>query len=160
ADPGASPVLWWNGELKLDNAHFTTGLEWENVTGALACVGLYQNRQIKGLTGNYRFQNATLLRQPLPGIWGNFEIKENAPEVLNVHWHAPYSGGDCSGRVRLKFASAVEYELTLTASQVNLQDGGRHNLGAKSSLQGQAMGRLHLIGQGSNPETFEGNGRI
>ncbi len=160
AEPGSPPALWWDGGVRLENAALTTGLEWSDVTGTLACRGLYQNRQLKGVTGNFKLDRGTLLRQPFQEVHGHFQVKESTPDVLNLHLNAPLFGGDISGPVRFEFGSTPRYELNLTASQISLQEFGRHNLGPQSNLQGVLVGRLHLQGQGSNPETLDGNGSL
>jgi hypothetical protein len=160
AEPGSAPTLWWEGILRLQNSDLTTGLDWHDVSGTFACAGRCQGRQVRALSGNFKIDQGTLLKQPFRELKGHFELKESAPDVLNINVAAPFFGGELSGPLRLEFRSPMHYELNLTASQVNLQDFGRHNLGAQSHLQGLAMGRLHLMGQGGNPESVEGNGRI
>src|SRR5262249_54838822 len=53
-----------------------------------------------------------------------------------------------------------KYEINLTASQLDLKEFGKHNLGAKSSLAGQLMGRLYLTGDGSGFDSLDGNGSL
>jgi hypothetical protein len=48
----------------------------------------------------------------------------------------------------------------LTASQVKLEDFGRHNLGDESQLSGQASANLYLSGQGMTWDDLSGNGSI
>ena len=53
--------------------------------------------------------------------------------------------------------------MNLTASQINLAEFGRHNLGPRSQLSGAANARLHLTGMGSGADsiqTLDGNGAI
>src|SRR5262249_46309595 len=55
---------------------------------------------------------------------------------------------------------ALRYEMNLTASQINLAEFGRHNLGPKSQLSGVASGRIFLHGFGTGIDTLDGNGSI
>src|SRR5205807_6600645 len=48
----------------------------------------------------------------------------------------------------------------LTASQIQLEQFGRHNIGPKQELAGIAAGRLHLQGHGDGVKDLEGNGSI
>jgi hypothetical protein len=153
-------AVWWDGALRLDKTRLSTGVDWRDVSGSVASSGLYQGRQLRALSGNLKFDKATLLNQPFNDLIGHFEVKESAPEVLNLNVSAPFFGGELSGPIRLDFRSPLRYEMNLTASQVNLQEFGRHNLGPQSHLQGLALGRLHLVGEGGRPDSLEGNGRI
>jgi hypothetical protein len=161
AEPGSSPSIGWDGGVRFENAVLTTGLDWSDVTGNLACRGLYQNRQLHGVVGNFKIERGTLLRQPFRDVVGHFAIEENIPDVLKVNIaSAPLFGGDISGPIRLEFGSTSRYELNLTASQVSLEDLGKFNLGPQSSLQGRTGGRLHLTGYGAGVDTLEGNGTL
>src|SRR5207249_3605869 len=82
-------------------------------------------------------------------------------DVLTMDVRAPLFDGDISGPLRFEFGSTLRYEMNLTASQINLHDFGRHNqLGPNPQLQGEAIGRLHLTGEGSGVDTLDGNGSI
>src|ERR1017187_1419061 len=50
--------------------------------------------------------------------------------------------------------------MNLTASQINLAEFGKHNLGPKSQISGTANDRLYLTGLGTGIDTLEGNGAI
>ncbi len=65
-----------------------------------------------------------------------------------------------AGQIRVDFNSTVRYELNLTASQVDLKQFGKHNLGPKSELDGIAVGRLHLTGLGNGIDSLDGHGSL
>src|SRR5439155_15805879 len=65
-----------------------------------------------------------------------------------------------AGAVSLDFHEAPRYELNLTASQINLQEFGRRNLGAESKLTGVAVARLYLAGAGADSNTLDGHGTL
>ncbi len=159
-DPGAQPDVYWDGTAKLRNANFQVGMDLENVTGTFACVGRHNGYQLLGLNGNLLLSNAVLFDQPFKNVHAKMQIKKPTPDILLVGVKAPIYGGDISGQVRVDFHSTVRYEMNMTASQINLEQFGRHNLGEKSQLTGNASGRLHLRGQGTGLSTLDGNGSV
>jgi hypothetical protein len=56
--------------------------------------------------------------------------------------------------------SSLPFDLNLTASQIDLEQFGRHNLGQRNQLQGTVLGRLYLSGMGAGIDTLDGNGRL
>ena len=68
--------------------------------------------------------------------------------------------GTVGGEARVEFGPTMHYELNLTATQVQLEEFGRHNLGAQTEFSGQAMARLHLTGSGTDIQGLEGQGSI
>ena len=58
--------------------------------------------------------------------------------TLLIGLRAPIYSGDVTGQVRVDFNSALRYELNLTASRIDLQKFGKHNLGPKSALDGES----------------------
>ena len=161
AEPGSLPDIYWDDcQAWFKNAALSAGLELAGVSGTLACVGRHDGRQLLGLNGNILLEEATVLKQPFHGAKLRFLVDKKAPDVLLVGLYAPLFGGDVAGEVRVDFNSALRYELNLTASQIDLKQFGRQNLGPKSEIAGLAVGRIHLTGQGSGIDTLDGNGSI
>jgi hypothetical protein len=160
SQPGSRPQIFWDGQAWLDKAKLQTGLEWSNITGTVACRGLYDGQELKGLNGNVLLDEAVLLKQPFRNLSAKVQVKEKQPDVLTIDVHAPLFGGDISGQARIEFNSSLRYELNLTASQMDLQDFGRHNLGPNPQLSGVGVGRLYLTGQGTGIDTLDGHGSI
>lgn len=165
SQPGGKPDIYWDGKAWLDQARLRTGIDLSEVKGEVASRGRYwrpnlDSRQLLALNGNFRLDQASTLKQPLRDVVGHFQIHENAPEVLTLGLKAPLFGGDLSGEARLEFGPRLRYELNLTASQIDLQQFGRHNLGPNAQLTGTAVGRLYLSGQGGGLDTLDGNGRL
>ncbi len=175
SEPGALPVIFWDGQVWLHNARLTTGVELSGVTGIVACRGNYNlnSRRLDGLVGNIILDQAVVLRQPFRNVHANFSVPRDQPDVLNLRLWAPLFGGNISGELRFDFAldgrnqsgsgnqSGVRYQMNLTASQINLQEFARHHqLGPNTQLQGHAVGRLVLAGQGGNIETLDGDGSL
>ncbi|MBI3406879.1 MAG: hypothetical protein HY040_00800 [Planctomycetes bacterium] len=159
ADPASPPDFFWDGQAWLKEAKFATGLEWSHATGTIASVGRF-HRQVLGINGHFLFDRATLLKQSFHDVSGKFEVRREIPDLLLLGVRAPIFGGDLAGQMRVDFHSGMKYEMNLTASQIDLKDFGKHNLGAKSSLAGPLMGRLYLTGDGSGVDSLDGNGSL
>ncbi|GEM_PF-945807 len=156
----ALPDVYWDGQAWLDNAALTVGLDFKRVTGTVACIGRHNGRHLTGLTGNFVMERAAVFNQPIRKLQGRFHVKEAEPELLLLDLKAPIFGGDIAGQVSLDFHDLPRYELNLTASQIDLLEFGRHNLGLDSKLSGVIVARLHLTGVGDDPTTLDGNGTL
>jgi hypothetical protein len=157
--PGSRPVVWWDGLIRLDRARLSLGIELSNVTGTLACIGGHDGRQMYGLDGNAELTQATVLKQPFENVYSHFHIDGKAPSVLQINLSkAPLYGGELSGQARLELGSPLRYDVNLTASQIDMRQLGRQNLGPKTELAGLGWGRLYLTGQGAGIDTLDGNG--
>ncbi len=159
-ETGGLPDVFWDGQMWVRGAKLQVGVDVEDVTGTLASVGRHNGRQLLGVGGNLVLQRATVFGQPFHDVHAHLRIKEASPDVLTLGLWAPVHGGEVSGQARVDFHSDLKYELNLTASQVKLEDFGRHNFGPKSQLSGIAAARLHLTGDGSGTENLKGNGNI
>ena len=162
-ETGKAPEIYWDGKAWLRDARFTAGMEFTNVTGEVASVGRVNGTQVVGMDGNLLMERATFLQQPLKKVHVKFQMRDPNPDVLLVGLRAPFFGGDVVGQMEVTMNSALRYEMNLTASQVNLAEFGRHNLGPRSQLSGAANARLHLTGMGSgidSIQTLDGNGAI
>jgi hypothetical protein len=157
--PGSRPDIWWNGQANFERSRLRLGVDVDNVTGAAACIGRYDGRQIVGLVGDVALDQAAVLKQPFQGVHAHFFIAKDRPNVLIVdELKAPVYGGEVSGQARLDFGGPVRYSVNLTASDVDLKLLGRHNLGPASELGGLAWGRLYLRGQGGDADDLDGGG--
>ncbi len=163
AETGKAPEIYWDGKAWMYDARFTTGLEFSDATGEIACIGRVNGTQVVGIDGNLLLEQATLFKQPLKKFHAKFQMRDPNPDVLLVGVRAPLFGGDVVGQMEVNLNSALRYEMNLTASQINLAEFGRHNLGPRSQLSGAANARLHLTGMGSGPDsiqTLDGNGAV
>ncbi len=162
-ETGKAPEIYWDGKAWMYDARFTTGLAFSNATGEVACVGRVNGTQVVGIDGNLLLEQATLFKQPLKKLHAKFQMRDPNPDVLLVGLRAPMFGGDVVGQMEVDLNSALRYEVNLTASQINLAEFGRHNLGPKSQIHGAANARLHLTGMGTgvdSVQTLDGNGAI
>jgi hypothetical protein len=157
-ETGKPPEVFWDGRLWVNDARFTTGMEFSKVTGEIGCRGLTNGAQIVGIQGNALIKQAVLYNQPFKDIKATFHMLEKSPDVLVVGVNAPIYGGAVVGQVRVDFNSTLSYKVNLTASRINLAEFGQHNVGPKSQLTGIAKGRLFLAGLGTGIDTLEGDG--
>jgi uncharacterized protein involved in outer membrane biogenesis len=160
SDPGSQPDLYWDGQLWCRNATLRPGLELNDVTGGVACIGRYTHGKLQSLEGNVKLQTASLFKQPFKDVHAHFRIPEDTPEILSMGLRAPLYGGDVAGEIRFDLRSTLRYEINLTASQVDLEKLGKHNFGPDSKYNGTAAGRLHLVGTSAGTETLDGNGSL
>ena len=159
-ETGKPPDIYWDGQLWMYEAKFTTGLEFKNVTGTLASIGRVNGKEIIGVDGNLLLEKATLYDQPFKDVHAKFQMRDTSPDVLLVGLRAPIFGGDLTGQIRVDLNSSLRYEMNLTASQINVAEFGRQNLGPKSQISGIASARLYLKGLASGFDSLEGNGAV
>jgi hypothetical protein len=161
-EPNVPPVIYWDGGVGLQNATLRLGLDVNDVSGQFWCRARHNGRQLEGLLGNVLLGQASICKQPLRDLVCHVEIAPEAPEVVrlpSVQGHI--FGGDIGGEARIELGSTLHYELNLTATQIKLEEFGRHNLGASASeFSGQAKARLHLRGTGSDVSGLEGHGSV
>jgi hypothetical protein len=155
------PDIYWDGKIEVRDASLKFGVPFESVSGVAACSGRFTNNRLDCLVGNLAIGQAKLFDQPFRDIQGALEVSRDAPDVLLITGlHARVHGGEVYGPVRIEFGARVRYEMDLTASRIQLEQFGRHNLGADSQLSGLAMARLHLEGKGPEIEDLSGRGSI
>jgi hypothetical protein len=159
-ETGRPPDVYWDGQAWMYGAKFTTGMEFSNVWGELACRGRYDGRQLVGVEGNLLLEQATLFAQPFKKVHARLLIRKEAPDVLLIGLRAPIFSGDVTGQIRVNLNSALDYEMNLTASQINVAEFGRHNLGPKSQISGTANARIYLKGLGTGIASLDGNGAL
>jgi hypothetical protein len=153
--------VYWEGEMELRHASLKAGVPVEQVTGTAACQGRYNGRELEGLVGNLQIERATLFNQPLRDIQGTLQIRKETPNVLTIPGlYARFFGGELYGPVRVEFGPRPRYEINLTASQVRLEEFGKHNLGPDAPVSGLANARLHLKGDGPEISDLTGQGSV
>ena len=163
AGPASEPDVYWDGQIVVRNASMTTGVDLTHVSGSLNCIGRYKHNRLRAFQGKATIEHAKLLNQPLQWVYAQMQVKDNSPDVLSIDLRAPFFGGEVSGPIRVDFGDVSgrsKFDLDLTATQVDLQQFGRHNLGSAPNLQGTAVGKLHLTGYSGDGETLDGNGHI
>jgi hypothetical protein len=166
AAPGANaPVkVWWDGGTALRNASFSTGVDVKEATGQFWCRGCYDGKRLRGVFGDLMLEKASILGQPLKDLHGRVEVLPDSPDVVRVRdIKAKLFGGSIGGEARLETAPTLRYDVLLEALGVELEQFGKHNLGAASAqaqLQGPVRASLHLQGEGGDLIGLKGNGRV
>jgi hypothetical protein len=157
----ARPTVYWDSLIRLSETTLRTGVELNKVSGVVSCEGVHNGQQLEDVVGNVFFQQATILRQPLQNVLVPLIIHKETPEILSMpDLKADLYGGIIGGEARLEFGSSFRYDLALNASHVQLEQLGSHNLGRGAELTGLANGAIHLAGQGEDPASLKGHGRI
>ncbi|GIW80646.1 MAG: hypothetical protein KatS3mg105_2453 [Gemmatales bacterium] len=155
------PVVFWDGEIKLQKSRLRLGIPVEGVTGRVACRGRHDGRRLEGLVGNVLLEQTRIYRQPVTNIQAQFEIPRQTPDVLIIPGlKANLFGGEVYGPVRIEFGSQTRYEMNLTGSRIKLEEFGRHNLDRDAPLEGLVSARLYLSGRGSDVQNLSGAGTI
>jgi hypothetical protein len=156
-----SPDIYWDGKIGLQDASVKTGVLWEQVSGTVGCQGRYNGRELEGMVGNISVNQARLFAQSFQDIQGTMEIRKEAPDVLVIPGiYARIYGGEVYGPVRVNLGPQPDYELKLTASQVRLEEFGRHNLKRDAPISGLVNAQLHLQGKGPDIRDLTGRGSI
>ncbi|HEY1860139.1 MAG TPA: hypothetical protein VGG61_07285, partial [Gemmataceae bacterium] len=158
---GGKPDVYWDGTGVVRDVSLRTGVLWEHVTGEAGCKGRYDGQKLLGITSNFAMKQGTVLGQTVNDFGGHLSVTKKDPEILHIEGlHGAFCEGETYGEGRVEFGPTVRYELNLSASQVNLAEFGRQNLGATSKLSGQAMARLYITGEGSDPGRLNGKGSV
>jgi hypothetical protein len=155
------PRIYWDGAVTLRDAALRTGVRWEHVSGTVASRGWFNGTALDGMGGNLDVREATVFGQPLRNVRGEIVVTEDEPEVLKMPGlMAGFFGGQVYGPVRVEFGPRVRYEVNLTASQVKLEEFGKHNFAAPAEVKGLAVARLYLRGEGPDAGSLRGSGKL
>src|SRR5262249_6688980 len=145
-------------------ATFRAGVEVSQADGSFFCDGHFDGRQLRGTKGNLVLDRATVLGQPVTGIRGRVEVRSDTPDVIRFRdLKADLFGGRLGGEARLDLAPTFRYDVYLEALNVQLDQFGKHNLGAAgktAQLSGPARGAIHLAGEGTELINLKGNGQV
>ncbi len=169
------PVVYWNAEIRLAGASIDTGVPWEELFGAVACVGRYEGTHLGLVVGNIWLDRAVVARQPVTQVKGHIQADPQKPDPSRPGQFLPttlkfqdLSGslfhGHVGGKTRVVLSDPVQYEVWLVASDVQLEEVARHyKLGSDADLKGVAQANLHLANR-LDPRTgvwlVEGEGEV
>lgn len=160
-EPGLAPTIYWDGGVALNDATLRLGLPVEHVTGQVFCRGRHNGQRLQGVVGNMLLDQLVIKKQPIQQVHTHFEVPRDNPEVVQLpNLKARLFDGDVGGEVRLEFGPTLRYDVNLTLLGMALEKFGRHNLGDKAELQGQAHARLYLTGRGTDLNALDGRGSI
>jgi hypothetical protein len=156
----APPSIYWDGGLRLKDATLHAGVTMEHVNGVLWCRGQHSGK-FGNVVGNIDLSEANLFGQPFRAVQSHILVDEREPDVFKLpDLKARLFGGDVGGEIRLMTGgSRTQYAAHLTGSQIQLDQFGKHNdLGPKAQLQGAAVIRAYLQGEGEDLAGLSGNG--
>jgi hypothetical protein len=161
SQPGSDPPrIYWDGSAALRDVTVHAGVALEHISGTVAMRGWHDGHNIDGAEGNLDIRELTLFNQPIRNLRGEILITPQEPDVLRLPGLlAEYFGGQLYGPVRIELGPRPRYRLNLTAAQVKLEEFGRHNFN-NTELNGQAVARIYLEGEGGELSGLKGNGRI
>lgn len=161
-EPTKPPVVWWDGDVQMPNNALNAGVELTGLRGVAWCTGLFDGQQLEELNGNLCFEKATILGQPFAHLKSRVMVQKDSPQVLRFrNMDSEWFGGKVGAEARVDFfGPKIGYEVKLTGMQIQLEQFGRHNIGASSDMQGQATVQLHLIGTGPEITDLKGNGVV
>jgi hypothetical protein len=162
ADPAAPPVIWWDGGARLHDARLKVGVELKGVEGTVCCCGRHDGHQLdEGLVGNLLLSQALVFGQPVRNVRGQFEVAPDTPETFRVRNLAgELFSGTIGGQALIATGPVPHYEVVLHAMGIDLEQFGRHNLGAGIELQGPVTASLALWGEGPEITGLKGNGQV
>jgi hypothetical protein len=162
--PGSPLKVWWDGKAILNRCSFRAGVEAHQACGEVSCRGYHDGTRVRGVTGNLLFEQAILLGQPVQNISARLEVAPDTPDAFSVrHLKADLFGGTVCGEARLRLGPVFSYEVWLEVLRLQLDQFGKHNLGAsasKAQLSGPARAFLYLTGEGSDLLGLKGSGRV
>ncbi|HLW68180.1 MAG TPA: AsmA-like C-terminal region-containing protein [Gemmataceae bacterium] len=159
-----SPWIFWDdAELKFTGADLNLGPRWHNVYGEFVTRGEYRHGQLGAVLGNVAMEQATVFRQPLRKVFAHLVMDPGrAPEVLQVRdIQGQLFGGVIAGEGRISIKPQLEYNLSLKAIQLRLEDLARHNrLGPDAQISGLANGQIFVSCRDDDIDTLRGGGTI
>ena len=155
------PRIYWDGLLVLRGVALQTGVKLQHVYGLVAARGWYNGTHLEGVVGNLDLGQVVLYNQPLHNLHGELLVSVEEPDVLKFPGlMMEYCGGQIYGPVRVEFGPKTSFEMNLTASQVQLEELGRHNFKPTTEMSGLAGARLYLTGDSSDIGSLRGSGLL
>jgi hypothetical protein len=159
-EPGRPPCIFWDGGVALGGATLHAGVPFEAITGVVYCRGRHQGK-LEGIVGNVLLDELTVCNQPFRHLHCQILVLPEEPDAVVLRGlRAELFGGQVGGTARIALGPTPAYEVDLTASQIQLEEFGRHNLGGKGQLSGLAAARLYLVGQGTDLAGLQGRGSV
>jgi hypothetical protein len=158
--PPGPPTLHWDGSVELTRAGWTSGVAWDDVTGAMAIRGRAIGNRLDWFTGHAAFDRATVLRQPFDQLHAQLTVEPETPDVLQIRdVNGRYFGGTLSGEARVAFGGGLDYAADLKALGVRLEEFGAKN-GIGGRFEGRATGQLYFSGHGAGLDELTGRGGV
>lgn len=155
--PASPPLIYWKGQASFTDAALRTGIDWQDVTGTVACTGRYRGHAFEGLAGHVALERATVFRQPLTNLHVRLLVDPSTPHEMRLDQiQGQLYGGQMGGEAYIAFGAGVQYRLDLKALGIKLDDFARQNKIGSAQLSGLARAELYLTGNGTGAEELEG----
>ena len=118
------PTIDVEMELKVTTwRSLKTGVDWENVHGAVASWGLYKGDHLGAVRGNILFDRALVAKQPVETVTASLRVDPRQPDVLSIPAiRGKLYGGDVGGEAWVMLDSPARYALQLNAARVRLSE--------------------------------------
>jgi hypothetical protein len=147
----------WDGSVAFADTRLQCGLEASEATGLVALRGSYDGKKLEA-TGNVQLSQATVARLPLRNLHSSLKVTDEALVLAGME--ASVHGGQLYGPVRISFRQDTEYQVDLTASQIDLETLARETLQRSGQVKGKASAHLRLTGRGSDLKSLRGEGSV
>jgi hypothetical protein len=160
--PPGPPWLYWDGRVRFAGAALSTGVDWTQVAGQVACQGVYKGQRLDWLTGHVAVDRAAIFDQPVHDLHLRALVDPAAADVLQLlDARGKLFGGQLGGEARVAFGSDARYAVDLKAVGVRLDEVAKHNgLSPVAQLSGLAKAELYLTGTGAGVTELEGAGNL
>jgi hypothetical protein len=158
------PELYWQGELRLLGAAFDAGVPCEKAVGKLACSGRYHPTHLGKVAGNLWLESALIADHPAAAVKATFDADPQEVDPAKPGGRLPPAfkftdlqgtvfNGTVGGTGRVVLSAPVRYRLSLTATDIRLEDVARfHNVGGGAKLEGAAQASI-LLETATDPAT-------
>jgi hypothetical protein len=152
----ADPELYWKGELRLMGASFDAGVACEQAVGKLAVSGRYYPTHLGRVSGNLWLDTVQIAGHPVSAFKATFDAEPQELDPINTGQRLPPAfkitdmyatlfNGTVGGTARVVLSTPTRYSLSLTATDIRLEDVAQfHGLGNGSKLEGAAQGSILL----------------
>jgi hypothetical protein len=159
--PASPPLIYWKGQASFTDAALRTGIDWQNVTGAVACTGRYRGHALEGFAGHIALDRATVFRQPMTNLHVRMNVDPSAPHEMRLSQiQGQMYGGQLGGEAYIAFGAGVQYRVDLKALGIQLDEFARQNNLGSAQLSGLARAELYLTGNGTGADELEGAAAI
>ncbi len=150
------PEVFWKGELRLAGAAFEAGVACDNAHGKLACSGSYLPTHLGKVQGNLWLDSASIASHPAASVKATFDADPQEPDPVRPGELLPpafkftdiqgnFFSGTIGGTGRVVLSDPTRYRLSLTATDIRLEDIARHhNLGQGVKMEGAAQASILL----------------
>jgi hypothetical protein len=151
-------VIYWNGQVQFTDAALKTGVDWEHVTGTVACEGKTKGQVLDGVNGHLALTKASVFEQPIEQVHAGLVVDPSAPHELRlVNLKGRLFDGQLGGEGRVEYGSGVRYMINLQAIGMKLEEIAKHNhLRPNAQLSGLATAQVYLNGSGGGLTELEG----